>query len=541
MRLSIRWKLVCAMMIIAIGITTFMTWISRSQQIEAFQENINARGRFIVASTAQASVPLLIENDYLTLREMVKGIPLKDSDVLFVAVYEKNPAERLELVSAVGNEKLIEQSRSRYDHSIREDVNMMAQPFAVFYEPITIIGVNKLEGVVRIGLSLEQMRVSIRQSQKVILLAMLVGIGLSLVLALVISEAMLKPLRILIRGILRIAGGDFLHRIEVRSRDETGLVALNFNRMVKNLQELRDIGEMVREHSEPQALVDQVVVRMGVALGGRAGAVLSRGGSDSYAAGDSCEPALFHLRKTAQGFKSAAMLESSGDLTLKEARLICAPFTTEDEIFGGIWVTRAADAPAFDELDERLMRGATELIQTTLAKLEFQYRSVTDPMTGLFNHRYFQQEITQQIQKHERLGRLMSLAMCDIDHFKKINDTYGHQQGDIVIRAVAEAIRRSMRGKVDIPCRYGGEEFVVILPETPLAGAKIFCDRLRQAVEKLEFEFGGKQVRCTISIGISTYPDSAKEKKQLIELADKALYIAKESGRNRVKTYKDIE
>lgn len=186
------------------------------------------------------------------------------------------------------------------------------------------------------------------------------------------------------------------------------------------------------------------------------------------------------------------------------------------------------------------MMGATELIQSTLAKLEFQYRSVTDPMTGLFNHQYFQQELAQQIQKHEKLGRLLSLAMCDIDHFKKINDTHGHQQGDIVIRAVADAIRRSMRGKVDIPCRYGGEEFVVILPETPLNGAKIFCDRLRQAVEKLEFDFNGKTVHCTISIGISTYPDSSRDKKELIELADKALYIAKESGRNQVKTYKDI-
>ena len=180
----------------------------------------------------------------------------------------------------------------------------------------------------------------------------------------------------------------------------------------------------------------------------------------------------------------------------------------------------------------RAEKFASEL-QTANEKLrELAFR---DGLTGLYNHRYFQELMEREMERASRYGHPLSLIMIDIDHFKKINDTHGHPQGDIVLKKIAAVISSALRSS-DIAARYGGEEFSIILPETALKGAAVLAERIRVAVEKLKIPLNGKQITQTVSLGVTTYdPDKKKIKKGIIiDLADKAMYLSKEKGRNRV-------
>lgn len=160
-----------------------------------------------------------------------------------------------------------------------------------------------------------------------------------------------------------------------------------------------------------------------------------------------------------------------------------------------------------------------------------------DTKTGLFLHHYFMNRLGEEVYKCERYEGQTSVVMIDIDHFKKVNDTYGHQAGDYVLEKLGKIILDFIR-EADLPSRFGGEEFSVILPSTDEAGAYHFSDRLREEIENKEFVFNGAIIPVTASLGVSEYQKGVQAK-ELIENADKALYLAKESGRNQVKTYSD--
>lgn len=176
---------------------------------------------------------------------------------------------------------------------------------------------------------------------------------------------------------------------------------------------------------------------------------------------------------------------------------------------------------------------ATNHHQLRVANAELQQLSNIDRLTGLNNRGHWEDAIKLEYARHARYGSRVSLVMFDIDHFKHINDTYGHQVGDKVLRAVADRVRSLVRN-VDIPGRYGGEEFAVLLPDTGKAGAAIFAERLRKAVEEDEIIHESESIRCTISLGVADLSVPANEYKQLIERADQAMYRAKKSGRNKV-------
>jgi len=157
-----------------------------------------------------------------------------------------------------------------------------------------------------------------------------------------------------------------------------------------------------------------------------------------------------------------------------------------------------------------------------------------DGLTGLFNHRYFQDAVTKDIKRAMRYHESLSCVMFDIDLFKKFNDTYGHQTGDMVLKTLGQLIQHNKRDS-DLSARYGGEEFALLLYHTISADAITIAERLRKAVEKHEFKAYDLILKVTISFGIATYPHpDIMDAKSLIECADKALYRAKEGGRNQV-------
>lgn len=165
---------------------------------------------------------------------------------------------------------------------------------------------------------------------------------------------------------------------------------------------------------------------------------------------------------------------------------------------------------------------------------ELERLSVTDGLTKLYNFRYFSQRLNEEFLRAQRYETKLSLLMLDIDDFKRTNDVYGHLAGDEVLRKVAEALVSSSR-QVDMAVRYGGEEFVLLMPEVGLAGAAVRAERLRKAIESNAIEYKGEQVSITISIGVSSYDAETMTKPQeLVSSADKALYRAKDLGKNCV-------
>lgn len=179
---------------------------------------------------------------------------------------------------------------------------------------------------------------------------------------------------------------------------------------------------------------------------------------------------------------------------------------------------------------------ATNRRQLQAANRELQRLSSTDRLTSLYNRGHWEEMLRQEYARHRRYDSGAALVMFDIDHFKSINDRYGHQAGDAVIRQAADLIRQNMRDS-DVAGRYGGEEFVVLLPDTDRDGALIFAERLRRSIEAHEVIHEHLQIRFTVSLGIADLSRPTHSHAQLIEWADSALYASKAGGRNRSTIY----
>ncbi len=171
-------------------------------------------------------------------------------------------------------------------------------------------------------------------------------------------------------------------------------------------------------------------------------------------------------------------------------------------------------------------------------RLEFEEMTKYDALTSLYNHQFFYTKLENEISRAKRYNSLISLILIDIDYFKDVNDTYGHIAGDMILRELGQRLKKRAR-TTDYVCRYGGEEFTIILVETSINLAKSIAEELRLIIEEKPFLIkDGQQVTITVSIGVSHYTEDAKDALTIFENADKALYEAKNSGRNRVCVFK---
>jgi diguanylate cyclase (GGDEF)-like protein len=166
--------------------------------------------------------------------------------------------------------------------------------------------------------------------------------------------------------------------------------------------------------------------------------------------------------------------------------------------------------------------------------------ATTDVLTGLTNHRTFQQRFAEMLERAARHNHRVAVLLCDVDHFKKVNDNYGHPIGDEVLRRVARVLQEVPR-KIDIPARYGGEEFAVLLDNVDVAQAKQVAERIRIEISRVVVESEKGPLSVTESIGVAAFPDDGRDRATLIERADLALYHAKHTGRNRVVTWAEAQ
>ncbi|MFH1791375.1 MAG: sensor domain-containing diguanylate cyclase [Candidatus Omnitrophota bacterium] len=229
----------------------------------------------------------------------------------------------------------------------------------------------------------------------------------------------------------------------------------------------------------------------------------------------------------------------SGDGRFKQSdashvdSILCMPLIANEEVIGVINMTNKKDGGKFNQEDVELLSTLANQAAITIYNARLYHLAITDGLTQLKIHRYFQQRLDEEITRAVEFKHPVSLILSDIDHFKKFNDTYGHQQGDIVLIETAKLFRVNVRD-FDIAARYGGEEFAVILPETDTVKAMDIAEELRKKIEAHEYPSKQGKLKVTVSLGVATYPSHAGDKETLIKAADDALYKAKDGGRNRV-------
>jgi len=351
----------------------------------------------------------------------------------------------------------------------------------------------------------------------------------------------------------RLGSGDFSSPVPSEGNDEFAALAQEFNTMSAQLdhrlQELaqerarlresvRRIGQTFASNLDRPALLELALKTAIDATQSDCGRVSVRSGSDAPLAEAAREGSIDELE---QGFleaeRAALGSEELGRSQEGQAEVLTAALRTRrhgSRAHGLITVARAGRPFTEDEAEVlRSLAGQAALaLENVDLHEQVSRQAVTDELTGLANHGRFQELLSAEAEQVRRYHHPLGLIMVDLDNFKTINDTYGHPQGDIVLRHVAEILRENSRD-ADWPARYGGEEMALILPHTDMEGAYAIAERVREAIEGLEVprNDGGEPLRLTASLGVAASTEGIKD--ALIAAADNALYEAKRRGKNR--------
>ena len=221
--------------------------------------------------------------------------------------------------------------------------------------------------------------------------------------------------------------------------------------------------------------------------------------------------------------------------------ILCVPLIAVGEAVGVINVTNTKSDSDFDHADEDHLHMLASHAAGAINRAQLYSLATTDELTSLYTRRMVLQRLDQEVRRFHRYKRELSVAMIDVDYFKRVNDTHGHAAGDDVLRALGRILQEGTRLELDIPGRYGGEEFLLILPETTVESAIIACGRLREACEQERVVYDGEEIQFTISIGLTECTSHDPLSDTVIERADRALYAAKNGGRNKMVVFDGLD
>lgn len=213
--------------------------------------------------------------------------------------------------------------------------------------------------------------------------------------------------------------------------------------------------------------------------------------------------------------------------------MISAPLMVKRRVIGVVSLTARDEAHTFTQHELELVVLLSAHISLALENNRLYEISVMDGLTNVYNRRYLEQRLSEEVAYSKRYSKPLTVGLTDIDFFKRLNDSYGHQAGDFVLKKVSALLGQALR-EYDVVARYGGEEFAVILPSTPKTKGASIAERLRVLVESAEFNYREKLIRTSISVGVACFPEDGDSAESLIAAADKALYAAKGRGRNQV-------
>jgi diguanylate cyclase (GGDEF)-like protein len=241
----------------------------------------------------------------------------------------------------------------------------------------------------------------------------------------------------------------------------------------------------------------------------------------------------FHIAKGPGDLRCAHYLDEPDSEVVR----LCAPLVSQGQVIGILYVEDLQKDEVALETQQLTIERFAEQIALSLVNVQLRdtlhRQSVTDSLTMLFNRRYLDETLKRELYRAQRKKQPLAVIMLDLDHFKRVNDTYGHDAGDAVLRLVAQKIRDNVR-ESDMACRFGGEELVIVLGECDMASALERAETIRKALASLEIEHGDQTIVITASFGVAVHPEHGVESHDLLQAADQALYEAKRTGRDRV-------
>ncbi len=378
-----------------------------------------------------------------------------------------------------------------------------------------------VRGILKLTTNLSPIYAEVRNTELQAIVVLITSVlAIILVAWFILRKSIVSPIHDVTRAMMRAAKGDLDMQVPVNGRDEIAVMAQSFNRMTR---------ELLATYSGLQEEQDKLTT---IILSAREGIVVTDGDGTIVLVNPAAENLLGKSRESiiADGF-----LNLLGDAQQMHEWLDNGQQNASDPHVIGFRDQLLTVFASTIRGSEGKVVGSACLLRDITAERRLRDRllrlSTTDGLTRLFNRRHLDQVLQKEFSRAQRYRMPLSILMFDVDHFKRFNDENGHERGDQVLQAIADRMREAVR-KIDIPCRYGGEEFMIILPNTPIDGASDVAERLRMAVESMDLD----GLKTTISIGIAEIPTlSVRGSDEFVAAADNALYAAKNGGRNQVR------
>ncbi|MDN7125463.1 diguanylate cyclase [Pseudidiomarina terrestris] len=402
-----------------------------------------------------------------------------------------------------------------------------------------------------------------RLVERMAVLLPVIGVGLGLAILLLMQMGVISSIDRLRKTARDVEKGDLSARVHDNRSDELGILARDFNRMVDQLElaqrestVLAGFQSMLVSSNDEDEAYGAAARALSKLFPELSGALYLIAPSRDFAElatswGFAEKPtARFHpedcralrLGRTYVATEESAEIFCAHAASKHPQFTLCIPLVTRDEVMGTLFLAHVSNGDdGMSKHQIALAQTVAERLSLALSNLRLTERlrreSVRDPLTGLFNRRYLEETLEREIQRVARAGKPLSIITLDVDHFKRFNDSFGHEAGDRVLEELA-TVMTALSRPGDVACRFGGEEFMLILPEVGVELASVRAEDMRRRIESLQLSYGGTSLgTVTISLGVATYPVHTLKKEELIRFADNALYEAKNAGRNQIAVY----
>ncbi|PKL47413.1 MAG: hypothetical protein CVV42_13215 [Candidatus Riflebacteria bacterium HGW-Riflebacteria-2] len=409
-------------------------------------------------------------------------------------------------------------------------------------------GVNTSDFFIGARFSWHKITDTIQMTYLLVIAGLVFSLAASILLITILIREFLIPVSVLSDGAKSIIGGNLNLELPMFARDELGELSTTFNSMTRRLRNrlteltvLYNLTQKASTSHSQREVFDLAAANLQKHLNAESS------GTTWYNEGEGADSVYLseHLEeKESEAIRSCVKsalrtLQSVAEYSEALGRYVLGvPLFFEEKKFGAVYlvfpVERGKDKLHLSDDEKSFIETLRHHLSLIIEKQRLFEQAITDGLTRLYLRRFFLATLEKEINRSKRYQLEVSVLMLDIDHFKNFNDTYGHQAGDFVLRETAQRIMESIRS-VDTPGRYGGEEMAVILPQTGIKDGFVVAERIRKAIESAEYQFKNDSMRVTASLGITSLHNRDLSIEEMIEEADKALYVAKSKGRNQVR------